>query len=100
MNYQKDMVKITKKQSDFDSDIFKAAAKGKLTSVQWLAEQRHADVKKRINMEIISNSEKETIELGKSYSVDESCLSSKIYLGHVANLIDKCDIIIICKITF
>ena len=53
MNYQKDMVKITKKQSDFDSDIFKAAAKGKLTSVQWLAEQRHADVKKRINMDVL-----------------------------------------------
>ena len=38
---------------------------------------------------------KETIELGKSYSIDESCLSSKIYLGHVASLVDKCDYLLI-----
>ena len=38
---------------------------------------------------------KETIELGKKYSIDESCLSSKIYIGHVAYLIDKCDYILI-----
>ena len=25
---------------------------------------------------------KETIEIGKNYSIDESCLSSKIYIGH------------------
>ena len=29
------------------------------------------------------NTTKETIEIGKKYSVDESCLSSKIYIGHV-----------------
>ena len=39
-----------------------------------------------------------TIELGKKYSVDESCLSSKIYMGHVASLKDKCDYILIPRI--
>lgn len=41
---------------------------------------------------------KETIELGKTYSIDESCLSSKIYMGHVASLKDKCDYILIPRI--
>ena len=41
---------------------------------------------------------KETIELGKIYSIDESCLSSKIYMGHVASLKDKCDYILIPRI--
>lgn len=41
---------------------------------------------------------KETIELGKIYSIDESCLSSKIYLGHVASLKDKCDYILIPRV--
>jgi len=41
---------------------------------------------------------KETIELGKIYSIDESCLSSKIYMGHVTSLKDKCDYILIPRI--
>lgn len=41
---------------------------------------------------------KETIELGKIYSIDESCLSSKIYLGHVASLKDKCDYILVPRV--
>ena len=41
---------------------------------------------------------KETIELGKKYSIDESCLSSKIYLGHVASLKDKCDYILVPRV--
>lgn len=44
------------------------------------------------------NTTKETIENGKKYSVDESCLSSKIYLGHIYNLKDKCDYILIPRI--
>ena len=44
------------------------------------------------------NTTKETIEIGKKYSVDESCLSSKIYIGHVYNLIGKCDYIFIPRI--
>lgn len=48
---------------------------------------------------IINNdTTKETIDLGKKYSIDESCLSSKIYLGHVASLQDKCDYILIPRI--
>lgn len=41
---------------------------------------------------------KETVELGKMYSIDESCLSSKIYLGHVATLKDNCDYILIPRV--
>lgn len=41
---------------------------------------------------------KETIEQGKVYSIDESCLSSKIYLGHVASLMDKCDYVLIPRV--
>lgn len=41
---------------------------------------------------------KETVELGKIYSIDESCLSSKVYMGHVASLKDKCDYILISRI--
>lgn len=44
------------------------------------------------------NTTTETIELGKIYSIDESCLSSKIYMGHVASLKDKCDYILIPRI--
>ena len=39
-----------------------------------------------------------TIELGKKYSIDESCLSSKIYMGHVASLKSKCDYILIPRV--
>lgn len=41
---------------------------------------------------------KKTIDIGKKYSIDESCLSSKIYLGHVYNLKDKCDYILIPRV--
>lgn len=47
---------------------------------------------------ISDNTSKKTIELGKKYSVDESCLSSKIYLGHVASLINKCDYLLIPRV--
>ena len=39
------------------------------------------------------------INKGKAYSIDESCLSSKIYLGHVEWLLDKCDSIFIPRIS-
>lgn len=47
---------------------------------------------------ISKDTTKETIELGKTYSIDESCLSSKIYMGHVASLKDKCNYILIPRI--
>lgn len=53
-----------------------------------------------LNCKIIEseNTTKQTIELGKKYSIDESCLSSKIYLGHVASLQNKCDYLLIPRI--
>lgn len=47
---------------------------------------------------VSSDTTKETIELGKLHSIDEACLSSKIYMGHVASLKDKCDYILIPRI--
>lgn len=47
---------------------------------------------------ISNNTTKETIETGKKYSIDESCLASKIYLGHVASLKNTCDYILIPRI--
>lgn len=47
---------------------------------------------------ISDDTTKETLENGKIYSIDEACLSSKIYLGHVYNLIGKCDYIFIPRI--
>ena len=44
------------------------------------------------------NEDEDDDELGKKYSIDESCLSSKIYLGHVASLKNKCDYILIPRI--
>ena len=41
---------------------------------------------------------KQVLKDGISYAIDESCLSSKIYLGHVYSLIGKCDYILIPRI--
>lgn len=41
---------------------------------------------------------KEIMDTGIKYSIDESCLSAKVYLGHVYNLIDKCDYILVPRI--
>ena len=51
------------------------------------------------NIIISTDTNKETIEIGKKYSIDESCLASKIYLGHVSYLKDKCDYIFIPRIS-
>ena len=42
---------------------------------------------------------RDIIERGKKYSVDESCLPSKIYLGHISYLVDKCDYILIPRVS-
>jgi predicted nucleotide-binding protein (sugar kinase/HSP70/actin superfamily) len=42
---------------------------------------------------------KEIINKGTSHAIDEACLSSKIYLGHVEWLIDKCDYILVPRIS-
>lgn len=54
----------------------------------------------KLGCEIIKSKDtsKETIELGKKYSIDESCLSSKIYIGHVASLVNECDYLLIPRV--
>lgn len=42
---------------------------------------------------------KEIMSRGMSRAIDESCLSSKIYLGHVDWLIGKCDYILVPRIS-
>lgn len=42
---------------------------------------------------------KELISRGMTNAIDEACLSSKIYLGHVDWLIDKCDYILVPRIS-
>lgn len=41
---------------------------------------------------------KEILELGQSRSVDEACLSSKIFMGHVAWLAKRCDAVFVPRI--
>ncbi|MCL2197894.1 MAG: acyl-CoA dehydratase activase-related protein [Defluviitaleaceae bacterium] len=41
---------------------------------------------------------RQIIKTGATHSIDESCLSSKIYLGHVEWLIDKCDYILVPRV--
>lgn len=41
---------------------------------------------------------KDIIEEGKNISVDEACLPSKVYLGHIKYLSNKCDYILIPRI--
>lgn len=54
----------------------------------------------RLNCHIVLSPESsnEILDLGTKYSIDESCLSSKMYLGHVASLVDKCDYILVPRI--
>ena len=40
---------------------------------------------------VSSPTDRRTVEAGSSLSNDECCLASKIYMGHVASLIGKCD---------
>ena len=42
---------------------------------------------------------KEIIEKGSSLSIDEACLSTKIFIGHVNTLIGKCDYILVPRIS-
>lgn len=42
---------------------------------------------------------KDILNKGINYTVDEACLSSKIYLGHVAWLMGKCDYILVPRIS-
>lgn len=55
---------------------------------------------KELGCEIVVSHDttKETLKNGINYSIDESCLSSKIYIGHVYSLIGKCDYILVPRI--
>lgn len=46
---------------------------------------------KNLGFEVVysDDTNKEILEEGKKYSIDETCLSAKIYLGHVANLVKR-----------
>lgn len=50
-----------------------------------------------LGIEVVVSPEtnKGIIASGASHSIDESCLSSKIYMGHVAWLVGKCDYILV-----
>jgi len=48
---------------------------------------------------ISPNTNRETLEIGKQYVLDEACLSMKIYMGHVFYLLDKCDYILVPRIS-
>ena len=54
----------------------------------------------RLNCHIVLSPEssKEILDIGTKYSIDEACLSSKIYLGHVFSLVDKCDYLLVPRI--
>lgn len=47
---------------------------------------------------ISPNTNREILDYGNKFSVDEACLSIKIYMGHVYYLLDKCDYILIPRI--
>ncbi len=52
----------------------------------------------RIEWILSPPSNRELLLLGTQAAVDESCLSSKLFLGHVAWLIGKCDYIFVPRI--
>ncbi len=47
---------------------------------------------------ISPNTNMETLDWGNKFSVDEACLSMKIYMGHVYYLLDKCDYVLVPRI--
>ncbi len=51
------------------------------------------------NIELVSfDTDREIIAKGNYYASSEMCLSLKIFLGHIAKLVDKCDYILIPKV--
>ncbi len=55
---------------------------------------------KELGCEVVlsPDTNKKILKDGINYAMDESCLSSKIYMGHVYSLIGKCDYILIPRI--
>ena len=54
----------------------------------------------KLDCEIVESEDttKAVLSNGMNYAIDEACLSYKIYLGHLASLIGKCDYILIPRI--
>ena len=54
----------------------------------------------RLGFDVIISEEtnRQIVETGSSLSIDESCYSAKVYLGHVQSLIGKCDAIFVPRI--
>ena len=48
-----------------------------------------------INYIVSENTNFSLLTEGAKYSVDESCLPLKVYMGHVASLLDRCDFILV-----
>jgi len=67
---------------------------------------RYADLWKKffevLNIETVlsPNTDKDLLRKGLNLGIDESCLSGKIYLGHVDYLLDKCDYVFIPRISY
>ena len=55
---------------------------------------------KKLNCKVIISNEtnKKTLEDGRELSIDEACLSSKIYLGHIKDLENRCNYVLIPRI--
>lgn len=53
----------------------------------------------RIEYIVSPDTNKDIVSRGMTYAIDEACLSSKIYLGHVDWLIGKCDYILVPSIS-
>ena len=50
------------------------------------------------NIILSPETNKSIVDLGKNNTIDECCLSYKIYIGHVLYLQDKCDYILVARI--
>lgn len=55
----------------------------------------------KLNCHIVLSPEttKEIVDIGSKYMIDEACLSSKIFLGHVISIKDNCDYLLIPRIS-
>ena len=55
---------------------------------------------KNLNIETVVSpaTNKEIVKMGVNHSIDEACFSSKIFIGHVEYLLDKCDMIFVPRI--
>lgn len=51
-----------------------------------------------VNYVISEKTNRNIVDLGRFYAADEMCLSLKIYLGHVASLKEKCDVILVPRV--